>query len=111
MQQNAAPEAMPTPPMNNAVTQTGKKHVTGPAVAVLIVLVALFLGGLYLWGSMLPEETTPENLGSLKHPTRLTTTTTTTTTTDDLGAIETALNATASSTTDNSAAIDAALKP
>lgn len=63
-QQDVAPgSAVPPQPTeipSEILPETGKKAVTGPAVAVVIALAAVVLGGLYLWGSTLPEPTVEE---------------------------------------------------
>jgi uncharacterized protein HemX len=114
MQQNVAPQApAPTPATGPlpVYTESEKKHITGPVVAILIVLVALLLGGLYLWGSMLPEEVVDDTTVPKTTDTANNTPTTpgATTTSDELGDIETDLDVAASGATDGTTEIDAAL--
>lgn len=117
IQQDVTPEvSIPTPamdPMPEYTPETETKAVTGPVVAILVVLVALFLGGLYLWASRLPEEESFEQQTTLENKVENNVKTTPGnkgTTSDEISDLEKELSGDLSSTEKDFSEIDAALK-
>ena len=99
---------LPTPAMNTMPEYMPEKkgmHL-GPTMAIVIVLAALVLGGVYLWESTLPDETADENVAPMHRTGH-----NAAAASDALNVIEKDLNASTPSATDDFAAIDAALKP